>query len=166
MNAVRELRELTGMTQVELARRAGTSQPTIAAYEAGAKSPTMRTVGRLARAAGLDLIVSFVPPLTREDRRSLHLHRRIARRLRSDPVAVRDIAKANLDLMWARQRGARPLLEEWRRILQGPADEIARAMTDPGAHARDLRQVTPFAGVLTATERAEAYRSFRRSEAA
>jgi len=165
MNIVRELRELTGMTQAELALRAGTSQPTIAAYEASVKSPTLRTLRRLARAAGLDLAVSFVPPLTRQDRRSLSLHSRIAHRLRSDPELVVGIARRNVDFMWKRQPGTRTLLKEWREILKGSTDHIVAVMTDPGLHARDLRQVTPFSGVLTASERAQVYRSFQKAEA-
>jgi transcriptional regulator with XRE-family HTH domain len=154
------------MTQVELARAAGTSQPTIAAYETGSKSPTMRTMARLARAAGLDLVVSFVPPLTREDRRSLWLHRAVARRLRTDREAVLKIALENLDVMWKAQPGARPLLAEWKRILERSTPDIVAVLTDAGVGARDLRQVTPFAGVLTAAERVEVYNSFRRLEAA
>ena len=69
MNAVRELRRKAGLTQTELARMAGTSQPTIAAYEAGRKSPTLQTLSRIARAVGLEAMVSFVPVMTREDRR-------------------------------------------------------------------------------------------------
>lgn len=166
MSVVRELREQAGLTQVDLATRAGTSQPTIAAYEAEVKSPTLRTLRRLARAAGLDVVVSFVPSLTREDRRSLLLHGRIARRLRSDPESVVAIARTNLDLMWKGQPGARPLLREWRDILKRPTDDIIEVLTDAGQHARELRHVTPFAGVLSASERADAYRSFRESEAA
>ena len=154
------------MTQVELARRAGTSQPTIAAYESATKSPNLRTLRRLAGAAGLDLVVLFVTPLTREDRRSLMLHHHIARRLRADPEGVLAIAKANADLMWKGQHGARPLLDEWRAILSRPTAQIVAAMTDPGVHARDLRQVTPFAGVLTTAERTRAYSRFRDIEAA
>jgi hypothetical protein len=37
-------------------------------------------------------------------------------------------------------------------------------LADPTPHARELRHVTPFAGVLTARERAEVYRTFARSE--
>jgi transcriptional regulator with XRE-family HTH domain len=166
MNAVRELRELTGITQVELARLAGTSQPTIAAYESGSKSPTMRTVARLARAVGLDLVVSFVPPLTREDRRSLLLHRAVARRLRTDRDAALKVARRNIDLMWKRQPGARPLLAEWKRILDRSTPDIVAVLTDASVRARALRQVTPFAGVLTTAERVEVYNSFRRLEAA
>jgi DNA-binding XRE family transcriptional regulator len=52
VNAINVLRHLAGLTQQELAARAGTAQPTIAAYEASRKSPTLRTLEKLARAAG------------------------------------------------------------------------------------------------------------------
>ena len=83
MNVVSRLRRSTGLTQAALAELAGTSQPTIAAYETGAKRPSLRTLQRLASAAGLDVHVALVPHLTREDRRSLALHERIADRLRA-----------------------------------------------------------------------------------
>ena len=82
MNVVLLLREAAAMTQADLALAGGTSQPAIAAYEAGRKNPTVGTVRRLARGVGLEMAVEYFPPLTREERRSLVLHRRIADRLR------------------------------------------------------------------------------------
>lgn len=55
---------------------------------------------------------------------------------------------------------AAPLVREWARILELSPAQIASQMLDPSEHGRDLRQVTPFAGVLTAQERAAAYRAF------
>ncbi len=153
------------MTQAQLARAAGTSQPTIAAYESGRKSPTLQTLTRMARATGLDPVVSFVPAMTREDRRSLALHRAIADRLIEDPGRVLDRGHRNLTLMWERSPHARDLLAEWREILSRPVDAIVDAMLDSGLRARDLRQVTPFAGVLEASERTKVYREFARREA-
>ena len=161
MNTVRVLRQVADRTQAELAEAAGTSQPTIAAYEAGRKSPTLRTVERLAEAAGLEATVTFHPPMTREDRRSLHLHRAIARRLEADPAAVLERARTNLALMRRDHPGAERLFREWEVLLDRPVPELVPVLTDPSLGARELRQVTPFAGVLTAAERAEVYRSFR-----
>jgi len=48
-------RRLAGLSRSELARRAGASRPTLAAYAAGAKSPNLATAERIARAAGFDL---------------------------------------------------------------------------------------------------------------
>ena len=45
-------RESAGLTQTELARRMGTTQSAIAAIEAGARTPTVDLLERLARACG------------------------------------------------------------------------------------------------------------------
>lgn len=164
MNTIRVLRETTDRTQAELAAAAGTSQPTIAAYEAGRKSPTLRTLVRLAAAVGLEATVTFHPPMTREDRRSLHLHRAIARRLERAPGPVLTRARETLALMRAGHPEAEGLFREWEMLLDRPVQELVPALTDPSPRARELRQVTPFAGVLTAAERAEVYRSFRAEE--
>lgn len=53
---IKEARTAAGLTQAELARRAGTSQPTVAAYESGEKVPTVGTLERLLNAAGVGLV--------------------------------------------------------------------------------------------------------------
>jgi transcriptional regulator with XRE-family HTH domain len=47
-----------GLTQKELARRAGTSRTTLSAYERGRKSPTVATFSRLLSEAGCELTTS------------------------------------------------------------------------------------------------------------
>jgi transcriptional regulator with XRE-family HTH domain len=152
------------VTQAELADEAGTSQPTIAAYEAGHKSPTLRTLDRLARAVGREVVVSFVPSMTREDRRSLFLHRAISEVLRRSPEETIAHARRNLGHMIELHPGARVLLGEWDRILERPIEEIIAVLIDPAMSARDLRQVTPFAGVLSTSERTRVYRMFGENE--
>lgn len=166
MNPVLVLRGRVGLTQSELAARAGTSQPTIAAYEAERKSPTFRTIERLAQVCNLEAHVVFVPPMTREDRRSLHLHAAIGRRIVADPKPALVRARRNLKTMTQANPGAAPLLREWRRVLDAGVDRVLRVLADPGEDARELRQVTPFAGLLTARERQQVYHSFREKESA
>jgi transcriptional regulator with XRE-family HTH domain len=48
-------RALTGLSQDELARRSGTSRPTLSAYERGRKSPSLSTAARILRVAGFRL---------------------------------------------------------------------------------------------------------------
>jgi len=50
-----QVRVSAGLTQEELARRAGTSRPTLSAYEHGRKSPTVATFARLLSGAGWEL---------------------------------------------------------------------------------------------------------------
>ena len=164
MSTVRDLRRKAGMTQAQVAAASGTSQPAIAAYESGRKSPTLRTLRRIAHSLGFEVAVSFVPPLTREDRRSLALHRAIAVKLVEDPDQVLGKVRTNLRVMQDKHEHARPLLGEWRAILERSVDEIVEVMLDPGIHARNLRQVTPFAGVLLPAERARVYAEFRSEE--
>jgi transcriptional regulator with XRE-family HTH domain len=52
---IRKARRKAGMSQVELAARAGTSQATLSAYEAGRKAPTVITLSHLLSAAGFRL---------------------------------------------------------------------------------------------------------------
>ena len=60
-NLIRIARHDAGLSQRELAGRAGTSQATLSAYESGRKSPTLETVARIVRAAGRDLQINVVP---------------------------------------------------------------------------------------------------------
>jgi transcriptional regulator with XRE-family HTH domain len=48
-------RTLAGLSRSELARRAGASRPTLAAYAAGTKSPNLATAERIVRAGWFDL---------------------------------------------------------------------------------------------------------------
>jgi predicted nucleotidyltransferase/DNA-binding XRE family transcriptional regulator len=52
------VRREAGLTQAQLARRAKTSQAMVARYEAGAASPTVRTLARLLCAAGHELVLA------------------------------------------------------------------------------------------------------------
>ncbi len=67
---IRAARIRQGLSQAELAARAGTSQPVISAYENGHRSPSTRTLRRLVAAAGERLEIRLarrapaVPPPT------------------------------------------------------------------------------------------------------
>jgi transcriptional regulator with XRE-family HTH domain len=50
-----------GLTQAELADRAGVAQPLISAYECGHRQPTVPTLMRLLEAAGLELRMRLEP---------------------------------------------------------------------------------------------------------
>lgn len=61
---IRSARTRRGLSQAELAARAGTSQPVISAYERGHRDPTTRTLHRLVAASGerLELRLAEQPP--------------------------------------------------------------------------------------------------------
>lgn len=161
-NPVRSLRLQAGLTQEEMAAKAGTSQPTIAAYEAGVKSPTLTTLQRLAAALGFDMAVTFAPALTREDRRSLAYHESVAAALRKDPEAGLSLARKYLERARRAQPGAKQLWREWEAWLALPLGELIGKLLDPGVAARDMRQVSPFAGILNPRERVRVLKRFQR----
>ena len=73
---LRSLRQQAGLSQAELARRSGTSQPAVARLESGEASPSLATLTRLAAAAGFAVSLEAVPkqppdPVTAVYRRDL-----------------------------------------------------------------------------------------------
>ncbi len=64
-SVLREARRRAGLTQVELASRAGVTQSVVSAYESGSRQPSVPTLERLIAATGFEL--------------DLRLHRRLRR---------------------------------------------------------------------------------------
>ena len=60
-SAVIDARNRAGLTQEELARKMGTTQPVVARLESGRVRPSMRTLERLAKATGSRLLIRFEP---------------------------------------------------------------------------------------------------------
>ena len=95
---IREARRRAGLTQAELADRAGTSQSGIARWESGRTAVSLDDVIRLVRLCGLDVELQIVErddsdlaqaarlaPLTGQQR--LDRHARLARQLKGLRVA-------------------------------------------------------------------------------
>ena len=83
---IRDARLAAGLSQAELARRSGTSQPAIARYEAGTSSPSIVTLDRVLRAAGRRLVLGTEPGTSAFDAslprlRALQAQRRAIRAL-------------------------------------------------------------------------------------
>lgn len=86
----------------------------------------------------------------RADRRALAYHRAVAKRLNRQMIdeALHRVwkwrAEGKLDPRYA---------DEWERLLRLPVADVRRTLTGDSAHARDLRQNSPFAGMLSEPER-------------
>jgi len=57
-NVIKQARKAAGLSQDALARRTGTSRPTLSAYEHHRKSPTLATAARIVAASGFDLTIT------------------------------------------------------------------------------------------------------------
>jgi HTH-type transcriptional regulator/antitoxin HipB len=66
---VRALREAQHLSQAELARRMGSTQPAVARMEAGRVAPSLDTLDRAAAALGVELVITFQQPQQRDRRR-------------------------------------------------------------------------------------------------
>ncbi len=60
--AVQERRLALGLSQTEVAARAGMTQPALSRLEAGGTVPTIPVLERIAAALGAELIVTIAPP--------------------------------------------------------------------------------------------------------
>jgi hypothetical protein len=115
-------------------------------------TPTMRRNREAARELRVDRPAYDGEPggYDRARARSLAYHRAVARRLRRSMV---DEARHVL-FRWRDQERIDPhYFDRWERLLERPLPEIRRALVEETQEAADLRQNSPFAGVLSEPER-------------
>jgi transcriptional regulator with XRE-family HTH domain len=61
---LKAVRRRRGLTQAELALRAGTSQPVVSAYEHGRRDPSFGTLAKLVEAGGEQLRIDAAAPMS------------------------------------------------------------------------------------------------------
>jgi hypothetical protein len=98
-------------------------------------------------------------PHDRLERRSLALHQAIAGKLRQNPELL-SIARNNIERWSQRRSRSQPYLEAWREILDLPFPKLLDLIEQDSPRMADLRQSTPFAGILDPRERWRIYESF------
>jgi hypothetical protein len=111
------------------------------------------------------LMESITRQLHREAERSLWLNRAVAAEIVKDPDRALRMAAENLNRMEARQIegwGVNPWIERWRRVIAAGVDVVLDVLASPDPEAIELRQNTPFAGVLDYRERENVLRAFAR----
>ena len=96
----------------------------------------------------------------RIDARSLAMHQAIADKLRAQPELV-EVGRSNLQRWMTPDNRSNPYFEEWLDILSRPLEQILALLVEESQHMTALRQIHPFAGVLTPQERWAIYREFQ-----
>lgn len=153
------------LTTGEVARLLGTSrQHVVDLCNAGVLPFTL--IGRHRRISRPDVqaYVSGTRTLTRDQLKSWWLAFAVAAELVRDPESVLGAARANLARMQQSSiRGAGQVwLAEWEALMNGPVDELLDALTARSPRSRELRQNSPFAGVLEDRDRVAVLASFAR----
>ena len=163
-----ELQDETLLRTGEAADLLGCSrQHVVDLCERGTLPSTRVGSHRRVRLADVLLVAAGTAPegLRRDQERNLRLHIGLAGELVADPDGVLRKATGNLDHLLAEHpRGqARRRLIEWQRILRGPLLGVVEALTAPSEPSIELRQNSPFAGVLAPERRQAILDAFRDS---
>ena len=117
---------------------------------------------RRIRRGDVDALMSRTERLTRDQVRSLWLGYATAGKVVADPSRALSKARRNLELMRKTHRrgGAQRWFDEWAALIDGPVDDVLEVLASRSPRARELRQNSPFAGVLSEGERQRVLRSF------
>ena len=119
---------------------------------------------RRIRREDLDAFAAGAHRMTRDQRRSFRLAMAVAGRLVADPEGTRHAARAHLAGMSpgsSRRRGGK-WHDRWIGLLDGPLDDLLTALTADTVDSRELRQNSPFVGVLSDTERTAVLKNLSR----
>lgn len=168
---IRATRLRKGVGVRELARLSGVTPAAVIKWERSEAEGTaqIRTVAKALNALGETLVTSSRPsrgsaekPMERrEDRTSLELHRAVAKKMISDPEAVFEKVPENIEVLRTQVRGslAHEWLDEWQSLVESRSlGGLVDVMLGTDPRSVDLRQVSPFAKVLSQDERIAAIR--------
>jgi hypothetical protein len=96
--------------------------------------------------------------------RSLALHAEVAERVRRDPALI-ERAKRRVQSWLDDGSVAAPYARAWAAVLELPLEEILGRLVERTEAAHDLRQMSPFAGVIDPRTRWRILRAHRGSSA-
>jgi len=154
-----------GITQSELSRMSGVHQPSISQFLSGKVELSDEQLDRLLCCLGYRLEVTrrpVVPELTRSERRSWALHRRLSGKLTVSTLEQwRPQLMRNLKRVRAGVQGQPHLrnVTRWRSLVTtGDVLGLHRVLTGLDRDSIEMREVSPFGGLLSAEERADALR--------
>ena len=156
-------RRQAGITQAELAARAGTSQPAVSAYESGRRSPAVATLQRLLRACGSRATITLTdapatasrtgPIGTRLSARKREVRRALARHGARNPRVFGSVARgedtdgSDLDLLVDLPRPSYVLLAqlgaELNDALESRVDVTTEGLLRPEIRDHVLAEAVP-----------------------
>jgi transcriptional regulator with XRE-family HTH domain len=155
----------TSTTQSDLSRLSGVRQPSISGFLSGKVELSDDQLDRLLSCMGFRLEVvrrPVVPKLTRSERRSWQLHRRLSTLLNREIFKDWEpTIERNLDRLGERVTGQphEQNLDRWRHLIdRGDLPGLHRVMTGLDRDSIEMREVSPMSGLLPDEERREVLR--------
>ncbi|WP_246056988.1 helix-turn-helix domain-containing protein [Nocardioides eburneiflavus] len=162
---LREVMLETGTTQSGLSRLSGVRQPSISGFLSGRVDLSDEQLDRLLSCMGFRLEVvrrPVVPQLTRSERRSWQLHRRLSTLLSRESFEDwRPRIERNLDRLGNRVTGQphERNLERWRQLVdRGDVPGMHRVLTGLDRDSIEMREVSPMSGLLPDDQRRDVLR--------
>jgi excisionase family DNA binding protein len=127
------------------------------------KLPVVRKGGSHRYVRRSDVLALLGPSLTRDQEQSRWLHGAIVGHLVTEPDLVLGRARENLDRFSKVHAGtmAEHWLDLWRGTLNSGLDRVLGVLVSDTSEAAELRQNSPFTGILSEEERRRVLDSFR-----
>lgn len=100
-------------------------------------------------------------PLTNDQLRSLWLHRAAAAHVARDPINSLAYARRSANQLLAKKPDGAQWLRQWLTIIDRGPETVMRTMTSTDPVARELRQNSPFLGLLSEDERTAVLNAYR-----
>lgn len=152
----------TGTTQAELSRTSGVRQPSLSQFLSGRAGLSDDQLDRLLACMGfrLEVVRQAVPPdLTRSERRSWLLHRRLSGHLTIETLhRWHPTIETNLARLRTQTTGEPHTtnLDRWTTLVdQSDVLGLHRVMTGLDRDAIAMREVSPMGGLLPPDERTQ-----------
>jgi transcriptional regulator with XRE-family HTH domain len=162
-DVLREVMLDTGTTQSELSRISGVRQPSISGFLSGRVDLSDEQLDRLLSCMGYRLEVvrrPVAPRLTRSERRSWNLHRRLSTLLTPNSLEEwRPRIEQNLCRLTGGVTGEphQRNLQRWRHLVErGDLPGLHRVLTGLDRDSIEMREVSPMSGLLTVEQRSDA----------
>lgn len=162
-DVLREVMLETSTTQSDLSRLSGVRQPSISGFLSGRVDLSDDQLERLLSCMGYRLEVvrrPVLPKLTRSERRSWQLHRRVSSLLNRDNIQEwRPTIERNVERLSGQVTGQphERNLQRWRELVdRGDLPGLHRVLTGLDRDSIEMREVSPLGGLLTQEQRSDA----------
>jgi len=161
-DVLREVMLETGTTQSDLSRLSGVRQPSISGFLSGRVDMSDEQLDRLLSCMGFRLEVvrrPVVPELTRSERRSWQLHRRLSTLLNRESFDNwQQTIERNLKRLEEQVTGQphERNVDRWRQLVdEGNLPGLHRVLTGLDRESIEMREVSPMSGLLPDEQRRE-----------